>query len=70
MVVAAREKLFGAWEGNWMPDNAAHDLVLPGSAQKVAFLMYPQAEVAGALLDCLDPDTFADTITSAELTPA
>ena len=32
--------------------------------------MYPQAEVAGALLDCLDPDTFRYTITSAEITPA
>jgi transglutaminase-like putative cysteine protease len=70
VVVAAREKLFGAWEGNWMPYNAAHDLVLPGSAHKVAFLMYPQAEVAGALLDCLDPGTFAYAITAAEVTGA
>ena len=69
VVVAASEKLFGAWEGNWMPYNAAHDIVLPGSAHKVAFLMYPQAEVAGALLDCLDPDTFGYAITAAELTP-
>ncbi len=66
-VVAAREKLFGAWEGNWLAYNTAHDLTLPGSAQKVAFLMYPQAEVAGALLDCLDPDTFRYTITATEV---
>lgn len=67
VVVAAREKLFGAWEGNWLAYNTAHDLVLPGSQHKVAFLMYPQAEVGGELLDSLDPDTFKYTITSAEI---
>ena len=67
-VVAVREKLFGAWEGNWLAYNTAHDLVLPESPHKVAFLMYPQAEVEGALLDTLDPDTFKYTITSAEIT--
>ncbi len=67
-VVAARQALFGAWEGNWLGYNAAHDLVLPGSSHKVGFLMYPQAEVAGALLDCLDPDTFKYMIKSTELT--
>jgi hypothetical protein len=51
-----------------MPYNDAHDLLLPGSKHKVAFLMYPQAEVAGALLDCLDPDTFAYSITAAAVT--
>lgn len=66
-VVAARKTLFGAWEGNWLGYNMAHDLELPGSKHKVAFLMYPQAEVAGALLDCLDPDTFKYTIKSAEI---
>ncbi|MDX3807227.1 transglutaminase-like domain-containing protein [Bosea thiooxidans] len=67
-VVAARETLFGAWEGNWLGYNMAHDLELPGSKHRVAFLMYPQAEVAGALLDCLDPDSFKYTIKSAEIT--
>jgi len=67
-VAAARQVLFGAWEGNWLGYNVAHDLALPGSKHKVGFLMYPQAEVAGALLDCLDPDTFKYTIKSAELT--
>ena len=67
-VVAAREALFGAWEGNWLGYNMAHDLALPGSRHKVGFLMYPQAEVAGALLDCLDPDTFRYTIKSTEIT--
>jgi transglutaminase-like putative cysteine protease len=66
-VAAARKALFGAWEGNWLGYNMAHDLELPGSRHKVAFLMYPQAEVAGALLDCLDPDSFRYTIKSAEI---
>jgi hypothetical protein len=38
------------------------------TSHEVAFLMYPQAEVAGVLLDCLDPDTFGYAITSAGLT--
>lgn len=68
MVTAVREKLFGAWEGNWLAYNTAHDLILPGSSHKVAFLMYPQAEVGGALLDYLDPDGFKYSITAAEIT--
>jgi len=67
VVIAVREKLFGAWEGNWLAYNTAHDVVLPGSTHKVGFLMYPQAEVAGMLLDCLDPDSFRYTITAEEL---
>jgi transglutaminase-like putative cysteine protease len=68
VVLSARDKLFGAWEGNWLAYNDAHDLTLPGSDHTVGFLMYPQAEVAGALLDCLDPATFAYAITVAETT--
>lgn len=67
-VVAARAALFGAWEGNWLAYNDAHDVVLPGSEHRLGFLMYPQAEVAGALLDCLSPDTFAYAIEAAETT--
>lgn len=66
-VSAAREKLFGAWEGNWLAYNTAHDVTLPGSAgPKLGFLMYPQAEVASLRLDCLDADKFKYTIRSAE----
>jgi transglutaminase-like putative cysteine protease len=70
-VVAARKTLFGAWEGNWLAYNFAHDVALPGSKNpKLAFLMYPQAETAGLRLDCLDADNFKYTIKSKELTAA
>lgn len=63
-VVAAREKLFGAWEGNWIAYNSSHDLALPGPGPNVAFLMYPQADIASVRRDCLDADTFKYTIKS------
>jgi transglutaminase-like putative cysteine protease len=69
IVVAVREKLFGAWESNWLPYNTAHDLALPGSAgPALAYLMYPQGEDGGKRLDCLDPKSFVYTITSKEIT--
>ena len=46
-VVAARKTLFGSWESNWLAYNFAHDVALPGSSgPKLAFLMYPQGEIA------------------------
>ena len=62
-VVAARSALFGSWETNWLAYNFAHDVELPGSqGQKLAFLMYPQAETAAGRVDCLDADNFTYTI--------
>src|SRR5690606_6393897 len=70
-VVAARKALFGAWEGNWVAYNTAHDVALPGSKHpKLGFLMYPQAERASLLLDCLDPDKFRYALTAKEAKPA
>lgn len=70
-VVAARKTLFGAWEGNWLAYNFAHDVALPGSkGPKVGFLMYPQAECGPNRLDCLDPDAFKYEIISKEVTAA
>lgn len=67
-VAAARKALFGAWEGNWLAYNSAHDLALPGSSGgRLGFLMYPQAEISNARLDCLDPDSFRYTIKAREL---
>ncbi len=70
-VVAARKALFGSWEGNWIAYNFAHDVALPGSnGPRLGFLMYPQAEIAGMRLDCLDADNFEYSILSKELTSA
>ena len=68
-VKAARSTLFGAWEGNWLAYNTAHDVTLPGSSGPVlGFLMYPEAETGGFRCDCLAADTFAYTITAREIT--
>ena len=67
-VRAARKALFGAWEGNWVAFNDAHDLKLPGSRESaIPFLMYPQAENRHGFLDSLDPDKFRYSITAREL---
>ncbi len=67
-VVDARKALFGGWEGNWLAYNFAHDVTLPGTTQAaLPFLMYPQVEVAGQLLDPLDKDSRAYTITAHEI---
>lgn len=68
MVVAARKRLFGSWEMNWVALNYGHDLTLPKSSRgKIGFLMYPQAESGDGRLDCLDPEAFQYAITSKEL---
>jgi transglutaminase-like putative cysteine protease len=65
MVKAARTRLFGSWEMNWMAFNFGHDVILPGSSgAPVGFLMYPQAETASRRLDSLDPDSFHYEITA------
>lgn len=67
-VLAARKALFGSWEGNWLAYNFAHDVALPGAAgPKLEFLMYPQAEIKDARLDCLDPDSFRYVIRASEV---
>lgn len=68
MVVAARKRLFGSWEMNWLAYNYAHDLVLPKSTRgKVGYFMYPQCETAGGRLDSLDPENFSYQLTAREL---
>jgi len=70
VVLPVRKALFGSWEGNWMAFNTAHDVALPGAqiADRLAFLMYPQAESAQGRYDTLDPDNFKYTIVARELT--
>jgi transglutaminase-like putative cysteine protease len=67
-VLAARKTLFGAWEGNWLAFNTAHDVKLPASDEPpLPFLMYPQAADKQGLIDSLDPDAFKYTIKAREL---
>ncbi|HEV8119860.1 MAG TPA: transglutaminase domain-containing protein [Candidatus Polarisedimenticolia bacterium] len=70
LVVPVRRRLFGAWEGNWIGFNTAHDVALPNAIKKdrLGFLMYPQGETAEGRLDCLDADSFKYSITTRELT--
>ena len=68
VVAPVHKALLGAWEGNWLAYNVAHDVVLPGAkGPKLAFLMYPQAETAEGRLDPYDPDNFKYTITTREI---
>jgi transglutaminase-like putative cysteine protease len=68
MVIAARKRLFGSWEMNWVALNYAHDLALPGASRgKIGFLMYPQAETGDGRLDSLDPENFRYAISSREV---
>ncbi|MEW5864517.1 MAG: transglutaminase domain-containing protein [Pseudomonadota bacterium] len=59
-VSAARQRLFGNWEMNWLAYNMAHDVRLPGSVTgaKIPYLMYVNGENGRELLDPLDPDGF------------
>ncbi|OGB23206.1 MAG: transglutaminase [Burkholderiales bacterium RIFCSPLOWO2_02_FULL_57_36] len=71
-VEAARKRLFGSWEMNWLALNYAHDVQLPNAAKgKLGFFMYPNAEVIEngkvARMDSLDPDNFSYKITSREI---
>jgi transglutaminase-like putative cysteine protease len=67
-VVAARQALIGSCEGNWVAFNCAHDVALPdASGGPVGFLMYPEGEVGGVRLDCLDPAAFRYRIEAREI---
>jgi transglutaminase-like putative cysteine protease len=64
-VVAARKRLFGSWEMNWLAYNTGHDISLPhSSGPALPYLMYPNGETGATRLDQLDPDAFKYTITA------
>jgi transglutaminase-like putative cysteine protease len=68
MVSKTRKRLFGSWETNWMAYNYAHDVALPGSAEKpLVYFMYPQAETVEGRIDPFDPDNFRYEITVKEI---
>ena len=67
-VVAARRRLFGSWEMNWLAYNMGHDVALPNSrGPKIPYLMYVNAETGGERLDQLDPDSLGYSITAWDL---
>ena len=69
-VRAARKRLFGSWEMNWLAYNMAHDVKLPKAtkAPQKPFLMYINAEADGEMRDELEPDSVRYTISSREIT--
>ena len=67
-VEAARKRLFGNWEMNWLAYNMGADIALPNSSgPKLPYLMYPNGETGGERLDQLEPDAFKYTMTAREL---
>ena len=68
-VVALREKLFGAWEMNWVAFNHARDFTLRPRATNshMNFFMYPYAEEDGLSRDSLNADGFAYRIEAETL---
>jgi transglutaminase-like putative cysteine protease len=69
-VLAARKRLFGGWEMNWLAYNMGHDVRLPHAthAAKLPYLMYTNAEADGELRDQMDPDSIQYSITAREIT--
>ncbi len=68
LVKPVNAALFGGWEGNWVGYNHANDVTLPGSGnEQLGFVMYPQAQNAKGLFDCLKPETFVYSIQAREL---
>ena len=68
IVARARDSLFGSWEMNWIAYNYAHDVDLPGSANKpLVYFMYPQAETSEGRIDPFDPANFKYEITAREI---
>jgi transglutaminase-like putative cysteine protease len=68
-VTAARQRLFGSWEMNWLAYNMGHDVRLPNAARpvKLPYLMYTNAEADGEMRDQLDPESLKYTITAREI---
>jgi transglutaminase-like putative cysteine protease len=68
-VAAARRRLFGSWEMNWVAYNMGNDIALPGSnGPKLPFLMYVNAQAGGEMRDQLEPQSVSYKITVREIT--
>ena len=68
-VIALREKLFGAWEMNWVTFNHGDDITLANNSVsgRLPFFMYPHAEISGQEQDSLSSVEFSYKIISAKL---
>lgn len=68
-VNALRDKLFGAWEMNWVAFNHAETVALGNNSAigKLPFFLYPHAEIDGRQQDSLEPQAFSYKIMSAAL---
>lgn len=68
VVAPVNKALFGAWEGNWLAWNNAHDVALPNATgPRLGFFMYPVAETEEERLDSYSPDAFQYQITAKEI---
>ena len=68
LITPVFQGLYGAWEGNWMAYNTAHDVKLPGSqGDALGFVMYPMAENADGWFDQYEPTTFKYKISASEV---
>ena len=68
LITPVFQGLYGAWEGNWIGYNTAHDVKLPGSqGEPLGFVMYPMAENADGWFDPYDPDNFKYRISAREI---
>ena len=64
-VEAARKRLFGNWEMNYLAYNMGHDVALPGSSgPRLPYLMYVNAETGGERRDQHDPEDLQYKIVS------
>ncbi len=68
-VLAARKRLFGGWEMNYLAYNMGHDVQLPHATRRtqLPYLMYTNAEADGELRDQLDPGSLRYDITAREI---
>ena len=68
LITPVFQGLYGAWEGNWMAYNTAHDVKLPGSREEpLGFFMYPMAENADGWFDPYEPSLFKYRISAREV---
>ena len=69
-VLAARKRLFGGWEMNYLAYNMGHDVQLPHATRqtRLPYLMYTNAEADGEIRDQLDPASLRYEITAREVT--